>query len=509
MSPKGLRPKSDWRPKCAFLLFACGFWLAFPAIAQAARIGDAIETDWREQALRFLSLRDVAVRNVVLGTICMGISCGLFGGYVVARRLALFGDTLSHAVLPGVALGFLWSHTKNPLYIFIGAAAAGLLGTVVVAWIQKTTRIKEDSALGLVLSGFYAIGICLLTVIQKMEYGDQSGIDSFLFGQAAALSLEDVQLMGVVALGALVMVILFRKELLLTSFDEGFARSVGVPVEFMRYLLLLGLTFAVVTSLQAVGVVLVSALLITPAATAYLLTDRMATLLILSACFGVAGGVLGAFVSFLGSNLPTGPLMVLACSAFFGLAFFFGPKHGLTARWSRRRHRSRQVLLENTLKASYHVLEQNDFATESISIGALAGRRRVSVAEARREADDLLAAGFITLVKKGEASPRLSQDVLFTLAPSGWERACQIVRNHRLWELYLTNEARYAADHVHEDAEKIEHVLGEDVVRQLERILKNPRHDPHGKLIPSMEDIERMALRDHAPEPTAGYFRRA
>lgn len=509
MNPNGLRLKSDWRTRCTVLLFALGAWLAFPVVAEAARIGDLTELDWSEQALRFLSMRDVAVRNVVFGALFMGISCGLFGGYVVARRLALFGDTLSHAVLPGVALGFLWSHTKDPLVIFVGATAAGLLGTVVVAWIRKTTRIKEDSALGLVLSGFYAVGICLLTVIQKMEYGDQSGIDTFLFGQAAALSLEDVQLMGAVAIGALFMVILFRKELLLTSFDEGFARSVGVPVEFMRYLLLLGLTFAVVTSLQAVGVVLVSALLITPAATAYLLTDRMSTLLVLSAVFGVAGSLLGAFVSFLGSNLPTGPLMVLACSIFFGVAFFFGPKHGLTARWFRRRQRSRQVRLENTLKSSYHVLEQNDFATESISIGALAGRRRVSVAVARRETDDLLGADFATLVEAGERGTQFSQDVLFTLTPSGWERACQIVRNHRLWELYLTNEVSYAADHVHEDAEKIEHVLGEDVVRQLERILRNPRHDPHGKLIPSMEDIERLAARDHVPESATGYFRRA
>ena len=491
-----------------FFLSACALAL-LPAVAFAERIGDVVDLEWSEQALRFLSLRDAASLHAVLGAVFMGVSCGLFGGYVVARRLALFGDTLSHAVLPGVALGFLWSRSKDPVAILVGATVAGLLGTVVVSWIKKSTRVKEDSALGLVLSGFYAVGICILTVIQKMDFGNKSGIDKFLFGQAAALSAEDVRLMGVVAFGALAIVLLFRKELLVTSFDEGFARSVGVPVEFMRYLLLVGLTFAVVTSLQTVGVVLVSALLITPAAAAYLLTDRMSSLLLLSALFGVAGGLLGSFGSFLGSNLPTGPFMVLSCSAFFLAAFLFGPKHGLAARRLRRRSRAKQVRLENTMKAAYQVLEAGEFRNEVLSVGELAGRRRSSVAEAGEEARDLVDAGFATLTESDQAGPRYSQDARLGLTPAGWERACQIVRNHRLWELYLTNEVRYAADHVHDDAEKIEHVLGEDVVRELERILENPRRDPHGKLIPGLEDIERGVASGPASEVAAGYFRRA
>ena len=508
MKAKGLGLKAGWRARRGVVLFAFWVWLALPVMVHAARIGDVTDLDWSEQALRFLSLRDASVRNAVLGSVFMGVSCGLFGGYVVARRLSLFGDTLSHAVLPGVALGFLWSRSKDPVAIFVGATLAGLLGTVVVSWIRKTTRVKEDSALGLVLSGFYAIGICILTVIQKMDFGNQSGIDKFLFGQAAALSAEDVRLMGVVAFGALLMVTLFGKELLVTSFDEGFARSVGVPVEFMRYVLLVGLTFAVVTSLQAVGVVLVSALLITPAAAAYLLTDRMGTLLVLSALFGVAGGLLGAFGSFLGSNLPTGPFMVLACSFFFAVTFLFGPKHGLVARWLQRRGRVRWVSLENTMKAAYQVLEAGEFSEESVTVGDVAARRRVSVADARRETDDLVAADFATLVASRGQSPRYSQDIRLSLTPAGWERACQIVRNHRLWELYLTNEARYAADHVHDDAEKIEHVLGEEVVRRLERILSNPRRDPHGKLIPSLEDIESgVSGSSPVPESATGYFR--
>jgi len=175
----------------------------------------------------------------------------------------------------------------------------------------------------------------------------------------------------------------------------------------------------------------------------------------------------------------------------------------------QRRTRIRQIGLENSMKATYQVLEALDFAKESISVGDLAARRRISVSEARRETEDLVASSFATFVDRAEPGPHYSQDVCFSLTPAGWERACQMVRNHRLWELYLTNEVHYAADHVHDDAEKIEHVLGEEVVRRLERILSNPRRDPHGKLIPSLEDIESGAHQLATPETATGYFRRA
>jgi len=202
--------------------------------------------------------------------------------------------------------------------------------------------------------------------------------------------------------------------------------------------------------------------------------------------------------------------MVLACSFFFAATFLLGPKHGLVARWLKRRNRVRSVSLENTMKAVYQVLEAGEFSEESVTVGDLASRRRVGVADARRETDDLVAAHFATIGTSKGQSPRYSQDVRLSLTPAGWERACQIVRNHRLWELYLTNEVRYAADHVHDDAEKIEHVLGEEVVRQLERILSNPRRDPHGKPIPGLEDIESgVSGSSFVPESAGGYFRRA
>jgi len=452
--------------------------LAAVAPAEAARISELAGWDFSERAARFFSLQDPSLRYALAGSILLGICCGLMGTFLVVRKLALMGDALSHAVLPGVALGFLWSMTKNPLAIFIGAVVAGLLGAVVVQVIRSTTRHKEDAALGFVLSSFFGVGIVLFTMIQNVPGGAKSGLDKFMFGQAAALGPGDVGLLAGVTVLALLAIVLFYKEYVVTSFDEGFAQSLGLPVRFYHYSLMLLLAFAIVSALQAVGVVLVSAMLVIPAAAAFLLTDRMGWMLVLSAVFGMSAGVAGAFFSFTGRNLPTGPFMVLAAAAVFLLALLLAPRHGLLTRLWRRRSRAARIRRENTLKAIYHVMEDEDFAREAVRVDEVAERRREPVAAAQRELTDLRRAGYAT-----------EDDGQITFTPEGWQRACEIVRNHRLWELYLTNAARLAPDHVHEDAEVIEHVLGEETVRRLEKRLNYAHHDPHGKLIPGLADL--------------------
>jgi len=464
--------------------------------AHAEKIGELGSNSVVEQALRFLSLKDPAVRYALAGSMLLGISCGLLGAFLVVRRLALVGDALSHAVLPGVAAGFLWAQTKDPLAIFVGAVIAGLLGTLVVEIIKQTTRLKEDAALGIVLAGFYAVGICLVTMIQRLPSGAKSGIDRFLFGQAAAIGPRDLQLMGAVAILAIVTVALLYKELLLASFDAAFAQATGFPVRLLHFGLMLLLSFAVVSALQAVGVVLVSAMLITPAAAAYLLTDRMHRLLGYSAAIGMLAGMLGCFLSFLGSNLPTGPLMVLCGSAIFGGAFLFSPRHGIATRWWNRRSRTRRVQRENTLKAVYHVLEDRGFHGEGVSLHELAQRRRETLEDAGRQARDLVRHGLATL--------HVADPSIF-LTPEGRQRAVELVRNHRLWELYLTHAAHIPPDHVHDDAERIEHVLGEDVVRELERRLDYADTDPHGRPIPTPNAIQAAGRQETVRRPPPGY----
>jgi manganese/zinc/iron transport system permease protein len=500
VSPPGI--PGSWPASRTSTLFTCLLLFVLAAIiapsANAAKIGELTENSIRDQALRFLTLRDPSVRYALAGSMLLGISCGLLGAFLVVRRLALVGDALSHAVLPGVAAGFLWSQTKDPLAIFIGAVVAGLLGTIVVEGIKQTTRLKEDAALGLVLAGFYAVGICMVTMIQRLPTGAKSGIDKFLFGQAAAIGPRDLQLMAVVAVLAISTVLVFYKELLVASFDAAFARSIGYPVRIIHYALMLLLAFSVVSALQAVGVVLVSAMLITPAAAAYLLTDRMHRMLLYAAVIGLVSGAMGCFLSFLGSNLPTGPLMVLSGSALFTAAFLFAPRHGVVTRWWNQRSNAGRVRRENTLKTVYRILEDREFHGEGVSLRELAERRRETIEDAGRQARDLVRHGFATFH---------AADPCVLLTPVGRQRAIELVRNHRLWELYLTHAAHIPADHVHEDAERIEHVLGEDVVRELERRLNYADTDPHGRPIPTPNAVLAAGPVEATRRPPAGYGR--
>ena len=219
--------------------------------AHAAKISELGDTGIIEQALRFFTFRDPSVRYALAGSMLLGITCGLLGSFIVVRKMALVGDALSHAVLPGVAIGFLWNMSKDPVAIFIGATIAGLLGTVMVRLITQTTHLKEDTALGLVLATFFAVGICLLTMIQRLPTGNKSGIDKFLFGQAAAMGPGDIKLMAVVTVLSIVVITLFYKEFLVTSFDPGFASAAGFPTQLIHYGLMLLLAFAIVIALQA------------------------------------------------------------------------------------------------------------------------------------------------------------------------------------------------------------------------------------------------------------------
>lgn len=454
----------------------------FAPSVHAARISDVTETRAWDQALRFFSFQDEALKAALIGCMLLGLNCGLLGGFIVVRRLSLVGDTLSHAVLPGVALGFLWNMTKDPVAILIGATLVGALAMLVVNVITRTTRLKQDTALGLVLSTFFAVGMCLVTMIQQLTTGNKSGLDKFFFGQAAAISNDELWLLAGTTVVTLVFITVCYRGLVMLSFHRSFGETLGLPMATLHHVLMLFTSFAVVTAMQAVGVVLVSAMLIIPAATAYLLTDRMHRLLAYAAVIGVCTAMLGTFFSFLGSNFPTGPFMVLSGASFFLAAFLASPRHGWLVRLWRQRSRRLRTERENTLKAMHRVLEDREFHGEGVSLLELARLRRETLEESQHRAEQLRRAHLATLSEDGK-------DLHFT--PQGWQQAKAIVRNHRLWELYLTNIMQFESDHVHDEAEKIEHILGADTVRELERKLEFPQTDPHGRKIPGVRDADK------------------
>lgn len=409
--------------------------------------------------------------KALMAAVLLGAGCGLLGCFVVLRRVALMGDALSHAVLPGVVAGLLYSPERNPGVIFACAAAAGLLGVGLVRLMMASTRLKSDAALGIVLATFFAFGI----MWQSRNQQDTVGVMNFLFGNVGSIDASDLRMMLTTTAMIVVMMFFLRRPLLVLSFDEGFSRALGYPVRALNGVFYFLLTFSVVVALQAVGVVLVSAMLITPAAAAYLLTDRFDRMLVLSMVFGVFAGVAGALVSAEVDGLPTGPVIALSATLVFALVYLVAPRHGILVRALRVLRGRMRVKRENTLKAIYQILEAEGFAHEEVSVLMLARKRGVAEDLVRKDCRSLSSRGFIEMSEDG-ASLHLSR--------VGWKRAMEIVRNHRLWELYLTNEADYAEDHVHEDAEKIEHILGPGIVRQLEQHLDFPELDPHGRPIP-------------------------
>jgi manganese/zinc/iron transport system permease protein len=283
-------------------------------------------------------LFDYTLRTVALGSAVLGIVSGALGSYAVLRKQSLLGDAISHAALPGVALAFLLTLSKTPLVLMIGAGIAGWLATLFVLGVVRRTRIKDDTALGIALSVFFGLGLVLLTYIQRnVPDATQAGLDHFLFGQAAVLLQSDVITMGVVGGVALVLTMVFWKEFKLASFDPDFGATLGFPIRLLDILLTTLLVIAIVIGLQTVGVVLMSAMIVAPAAAARQWTDRLGMMVVLSALFGAIAGVSGTLMSGAIQRMPTGPAIVLCISAIVGISLLLAPNRGLVWGWIRQR----------------------------------------------------------------------------------------------------------------------------------------------------------------------------
>jgi manganese/zinc/iron transport system permease protein len=304
---------------------------------------------------------DYTLRTVAQGSATLGIVSGALGTYAVLRKQSLLGDAISHAAWPGIALAFLLTGSKAPLVLVLGAAAAGWIGTLFVMGIVNTTRIKDDSALGLVLSVFFGLGLVLLTAfIQKMPNANQAGLDKFLFGQAAALMERDVKTMASLGIIALLIMMFFWKDFKLLSFDPGFGASLGFRMRWLDVLLTTLIVIAIVLGLQTVGVVLMSAMLVAPAAAARQWTDRLGVMVILSALFGAVAGVSGALISSSAARIPTGPTIVLCISVIVAISMTLAPNRGLVWNWMRHQRNRRQLRVEMVLDDLYALTLQHE-----------------------------------------------------------------------------------------------------------------------------------------------------
>lgn len=264
-------------------------------------------------------------RSLIMA-IVVGIICAVVGSYLMVQRLALLGDAISHSVLPGLAIAYIFGAN-----IFLGAFIAGLVSTVCINIIRTRSNIKEDTAMGIVFSAFFALGITLITVIQKDNKID---LNHFLFGNILGVTVNDVRDTLIIAVLVLTIVIILYKELLFYTFDKLGSQAVGLPVNLLDLGLMMLIGLTIVASLKAVGVILVLSLLITPVATAYLLVNRLHQVMFLGVAIGIFSSIAGMYLSYY-LNLPSGPAIVLVTSALFVLVFLFSPTQGILTKGHR------------------------------------------------------------------------------------------------------------------------------------------------------------------------------
>ena len=338
---------------------------------------------------------DYTLRVVAIGSGVLGAAAGGLGCFAYLRRQSLIGDALSHAALPGIALVFLLTGSKAPLAIMLGAAASGWLATMAVRLVVRRSRVPYDSALGMALAVFFGIGLVMLTQIQKRPDAAQAGLESFLFGQAASLLREDVVVMGVLGTVCLAVLGLLWKEFKLLSFDSEFLASIGRPVRRLDGLFTLLLVIAVVIGLRTVGVVLMSAMVVAPAAAARQLTNRLAPMVLIAVSIGVLSGVSGAVLSSLIPRLPTGPTIVLVLSSIVALSLVFAPRRGLLWRWIKLGRLRPAAGLDPVLMHLYALAQQHpDEPDHGHGLGVLR-TMSPSGADLERTLGDLQARGLV------------------------------------------------------------------------------------------------------------------
>lgn len=429
---------------------------------------------WLKSLIEFWTLENPNVLWVLLGSSLLGASAGVIGCFTFLRKRSLVGDAMAHAALPGVTTAFIFFESRNPLVILTGATISCFIGMFVIEYLAKHTKIKPDSALAIVLSVFFAVGIFQLTLIQKNPVAAQAGLDKLLFGQAASLVRSDVSVLGTIAILIIGFVTVFFRKLKLISFDRLFAQTCGVHTRIYDFILALLVVLSVVIGLQLVGVVLIAAIVLTPAAAARYWSNNLSFVVILAGIFGAISGALGANISYVAPHMPTGPWIVVTATMIFIGSMFFAPERGVLSRLLSQRRFRQKIHDENTLRTLYKLSEA------ALEVGA----QIKNVLNFRKMNARELYASARRLENKGYCKRRGDS---YLLSESGIQRALELTRSHRLWELYLHKEIDIPADHVHEDAEEIEHILTPELEEQIIEQIGAEELDPHGQKIPELE----------------------
>lgn len=417
---------------------------------------------------------------VTLGVTFLGAASGLLGCFTVLRKRALMSDALAHSALPGLALTFiivtsLGADARNLIVLLLGAALSASLGIICVQFISRKTRLTEDSAIGAVLSVFFGAGIVLLSYIQNMGTAQAAGLQTFIYGQAAALRLSDMFLTICLTFLAVAVCVLLLKEFRLVCFDPEFAASQGWRVNLIDLIMMGLLILIIVIGLQSVGLILIVALLVIPPATARFWTEDLKVMLVISSVCGALSAYIGTNLSTIIPHLPTGAVIVVSAGCLFVTSLLIAPQRGLIATALRNLALRVKVSEDHILRAAYEIAEQNGDLSGEISLDRVRPLKDWSNYSRKVL---LLVARFRNLIRVDFVGRAIF------LTPHGLRRAIELVRNHRLWEEYLLHYSGISASHVDFSADFVEHIFDRSIVANLEQALARKGLLPDDQSVP-------------------------
>lgn len=420
---------------------------------------------------------------VMAVAVCCCISCGTIGCFLVLRRMSLLGDAISHSILPGLALAFIITGSRSPGAMLVGALAVGLLTAALTSGIRRLGRVPEDASLGIVFTSLFAIGVLLITwVAQSIDldpgcvlYGllDDVWINMVpVPGTGLRVPHALLWQLGLMGVNIGLITLLF-KELRLTSFDPGLASAMGLSAAAVQFILLTAVAATTVISFEAVGSILVIAMLVAPGATAQMLTDRLGIMVVLSGALGATAAVIGC-LGAIHFNASTPGMISVAAGGQFALAALLAPRYGVAARIIRGTRLSLRIAREDVLGLLYRLHESADSPAH----------RRLPTEQVLRSVATPLRARIATAQLRAQGLVERSAANELSLSGRGVETAAKIIRAHRLWETYLSQNIPLPLDHLHEPSERIEHFLGGEIQTKLAAEIGD-QPDPHGKSIPS------------------------
>jgi manganese/zinc/iron transport system permease protein len=406
--------------------------------------------------LVFFSFQNGNINAVLLSVVLLGLVSGMVGSFNYLKKKALVGETVAHAMLPGIAFAFLLSGVKDPFFLLIGAIVSGWLSIVSVDFITNKSIIKSDTALAIVLTVFFGGGMMVSTYIQQSGNFQQAGLDEYIFGQAAAMTQADVRVFGMVAIFVLIVVVFFFKAFQIASFNRDYAAVLGLPVRWFDFMLSTLTILTIAAGIKAVGIILMSALLIAPAATARFWTNDLRRMMVLAGIIGALSGVVGAYVSFTAKAMPTGPWTVVALTGFALVSVFFAPEKGILSKWNTQRRNRNKILCENILKMAYQLGEVDGNFKGPRDLASISQIRRIPENQWHRGLELIQAKGYGTAV-----------DGRLIISFTGKEKGKEINRLHRLWEVYLARKMKLRPELVHKDAEAIEHIITPELEKDI------------------------------------------